>query len=459
MERCAFNEQKTLLVPFMVLRMSFSLCSHFPRSTRTSLLCLAALAMTPVSLLAWGEPHMAITKAALATLPEWQKELLGAELANLGSNYCLIPDHVYTDKENAKYAAMDSQPGEVYVRKIHVPVPEQSGNMETLNYFVTKAVTALRDGKVGDGARYMGTICHTLEDFGSPSHTIPGDNMFTLLQQFIPPSDKMAGQLLHGPIENGTFEVSIAGYQPRLLGATIEEAAWRLLHRLHEGIINARSTTVPIIQALNAGDEEAKLKWQLKAATFDAQVVADAMHTILSLGAHKFEDKPQAELRSVSIAGFWPEEALSLFYPQTHFSSSPNWGHARVGMVLEGGNKIVPIKLRVAEKEAAVEKIFADGISTVMGKPLSWHLPKGVYRRFTVLAGLQAGLGDKGRVEFLILGDGKPLTTAIINGADPAKPLECDISNVSQLQLNTLGRGLDAKSNYAVWAKPMLRKE
>lgn len=426
---------------------------------RLALTLAGALSLLPPALQAWGEPHLAITKAALATLPEWQKTTLGEELANLGSNYCLIPDHVYTDKENAKYARMDSQPGEVYVRKLHVPVPEQSGNMETLNFFVAKAVAALREGKVGDGARYMGTICHMLEDFGSPAHTIPGDNMFTLLQQFLPPSERMEGQLLHSPIENGTFEVSIADYQPRLLGTTVEEAAWRMLHRVHEGIINARGTTFPIIQALNAGDEETKLKWQLKAATFDAQVVADAMHTILCLGAQKFEDKAQEPLRTVSIAAFWPEEALSLFYPQTHFSSSPNWGHARVGVVLEGGTKIVPIKLRVLENEAAVEKTFTDGISTVMGKPLSWHLPKGVYRRFTVLAGQQAGLGDKGRVEFTLLGDGKPLTAATLNGTDPAKALECDVSNLSQLQLTAVGRGLDAKSNYAVWAEPVLHKQ
>lgn len=422
--------------------------------------CLIACACSvmPASLLAWGEPHLAITRAALEVLPQWQKDTLGAELKNLGDNYCLIPDHVYTDKANAKYAAMDSQPGEVYVRKLHVPVPEQSGNMETLNYFVAKAVTSLREGSIGDGARYMGTICHMLEDFGSPSHTIPGDNMFTLLQQFLPPSEKMAGQLLHGPIENGTFAVSIAGYQPRLLGTTVEEAAWRLLHRVHEGIINARSTTFPIIQALNAGDEEEKLKWQLKAASFDAQVVADAMHTLLCLGAQKFEDKAQEALRSVSIASFWPEEALSLYYPQTQFAGSPNWGHARVGVVLEGGTKIIPIKLRVNDKEQVVEKTFTDGISTVMGRPLSWHLPKGVYKRFTVRAGLQAGIGDRGRVEFTLLGDGKPLDTATLNGTDAAHTFECDIATVSQLQLITAGKGLDPKSNYAVWAEPVLRK-
>jgi hypothetical protein len=61
-------------------------------------------------------------------------------------------------------------------------------------------------------------------------------------------------------------------------------------------------------------------------------------------------------------------------------------------------------------------------------------------------------------VEFTVLGDGKPLATAIVNGTDPAHPFDCDIQGITQLQLATTARGLNAKSNYAVWAEPMLRK-
>lgn len=419
---------------------------------------LIGLALLPRLTLAWGEPHLAITKAALDVLPDWQKQTLGAELDRLAGNYCLIPDNVYTDKDNAKYATMDRHPGEVYLKKLHLPVAEQTENRETLHYYLDKAVTALKAGQVADAARYMGTICHVLEDFGSPSHTVPGDNMFTLLQQFLPPTEIMKGKLMHGPIENGTFAVSIADYQPQLLGVTLEEASWRLLHRLHEGILNARSTTVPIIQALYADDAKAVTTHQLKAATMDAKVVADAMHTILCLGAGKFEDEAQEALSAVSIASYWPVEAVHLYYPQTHFFSSPCWGHARSGVALEGGLKEVPLKLRLQGKDGLMEKVFSQGLSTGMGKPLTWHLPKGVYQRFTVWAGLQAGLGDKGRVEFTVLGDGQPLATAIVNGTDSAHAFECDIKGVALLQLATTSRGLDPKSNYAVWAEPMLRK-
>ena len=93
-----------------------------------------------------------------------------------------------------------------------------------------------------------------------------------------------------------------------------------------------------------------------------------------------------------------------------------------------------------------------------MGKTLTFLLPKNVYARFTVLAGLHPELGAKGRVEFTISGDGKVLSTVILNGTDPAKLLECDVTGVAELQLALTSRGVDAKSNYAIWAEPTLVK-
>jgi hypothetical protein len=427
------------------------------------LLCLLALVVTTRHALAWSEPHGAITKAALDVLAPWQKELLRDELGPLADYYCTIPDLVQNpallkDVGDAKFARMSSEPGKVYLLKLHLPAAEQPENLETLRYFMDQAVSALRAGKVGDAARYMGTICHLLEDFGSPAHTIPGDNMFTLFQQFLPPPEAMKGKLLHGPIESGALAVAIAGYQPKLLGATVEEASWRLLHRTHEVIINARGTTIPIIQALYAGDSAAVVAGQMKAATVDAQVLADALHTILCLGAEKFDAGQQDQLRSVGVAAFWPLEAVNLYFPQSHFFSSPYWGHARTGIALEGGTKPVPLKLRTAGKDSALEKVFTQGISTGMGRPLTFLLPKGVYPRLTVLAGLQSGLGEKGRVEFTILGDGKPLATATVSGTDPAHAFDVDLTGVTQVQFAVISRGTEPKSNYAIWAEPVLWK-
>ena len=409
---------------------------------------------TPSLVFGWGEPHHAITRGALDVLPAWQKDALGGELMQLGDSYCMIPDNVFTDKENAKYAKMESVPNEVYLKILHLPT-QQPEYFEVMRYFMEKAVAALREGRIGDAARYMGTMCHQIEDYGSPSHTVPGDNMFTLLQQFLPPSDAMKGQLMHGPIENGDFKVSIAGYKPKLLGTTVNEAAWRLMHRVHEEIINARTTTVPIIQALYREEKESVVKHQMRAAVMDAQVVADAVYTMLCLGMQKFAVEEQELLTRVQIGSFFPLEAPSLYYPQSQFFSSPNWGHARSGVILAGGNKDIPLKLCVGSSNQE----FKNGISAGMGKPLTFLLPKDVYARFSVLAGLHPELGAKGRVEFTISGDGKVLNTVILNGTDPAKLLECDVTGVAELQLALRSRGVDSKSNYAIWAEPTLVKK
>ena len=408
---------------------------------------------TPSLLFGWGEPHHAITRAALDVLPAWQKEVLGGELTQLGDSYCMIPDHVFTDKENAKYAKMESAPNEVYLKILHLPT-QQPEYLEVMRYFMEQAVAALREGRIGDAARYMGTVCHQIEDYGSPAHTVPGDNMFTLLQQFLLPSDAMKGQLMHGPIENGDFKVSIDGYQPKLLGTTVNEAAWRLMHRVNEEILNARSTTVPIIQALYREDKESVVKHQMRAAVMDAQVVADAVYSMLCLGAQKYAAAEQKALKLVQIGSFFPLEAASLYYPQSQFYSSPHWGHPRSGVILASGNKAVPLQLCVGSRNQE----FENGISAGMGKSLSFLLPKDVYARFTVMAGLHPELGAKGRVEFIVSGGGKPLTTVILNGTDAAKLLECDVTGVTELQLTLTSRGVDAKSNYAIWAEPTLVK-
>jgi hypothetical protein len=411
---------------------------------RLLLFCII-LASSPAAH-AWSEgPHRAITRAAVAALPQWERDLLGPEAKGL-EDHCLIPDQVYTDKANAKFAAMETQPGVIYIQSLHLPL-QQEENLKTLHYFISKVVLSLQAKQSGDAARYMGTLCHIMEDFGSPSHTVPGDNMFTLIQQFIPPTERMAGQLLHSPVEIGEWEVDLAGYQPRQLGSTVDEAAWRLLHRVHEGIINARSTTVPIIQALYAGEPEQVKTQQLRAATLDARIVADALHTCLCLGAQRLEPQPAAD-----IASYWPLEAESLYWPQKQFFSQPHWGHPQVNACLADGRTSHPLSLL----RDGAPYTPSSGISVGIGKPVSYLLPKGSFRRFTVSVGLHAELGKTGRVEFRLLVDDKLSKSVILNGTDSAEAWDCNITGASRIQLSCENRGLQGKAAYAIWAEPRL---
>lgn len=421
-------------------------------SLSAGLLCCLALDAG-----AWGEPHGAITQAALAALPQSQRAQLGAEAGPLGNRYCVIPDEVFKGPEIAKYAMMDSRPGVTYLVNLHLP-SQQPDNYEILRYFMGKAVRALQAGNVGDAARYAGTLSHALEDWSCPAHVVPGDNMFTLFQQFLPPPETMRHTLLHGPIEKGTLKVNLSGYKPELLGATVDEAAFNLLHRINDATLCARGQTVPIIQALYAGNSNAVAAAQLKAATKGATVVADALHTFLCLSAQQLDASALVPLQSVDLSRRWPLEATNLFFPQSTFFSRPYWGHAQMGGVLEGGTNAVPMKLRVAENGCEVLKTFDHGVGVGTRCSLTYLVPAGVYERFTVLAGLHADLGTKGGVEFTVFGDGKKLAGVALTGDQPAHHFDCDLAGVTTLQLVTTARGGDANANHAIWAEPSLLK-
>ena len=423
-----------------------------------SVLTCGVFCCVPLLAGAWGEgPHKAITQAALAALPAGQQAQLGAEFAPLGTNYCLIPDEVFKGKEVAKYAMMDSHPGITYLVTLHLPA-QQPENYDILRYFMGKSVAALQAGNLGDAARFAGTVAHVLEDWSCPAHAVPGDNMFTLFQQFLPPPASMRNKLLHSPIEGGQFRVTIGGYQPLLLGATVDEAAFQLLQRVNAATVNARGQTIPIIQALYAGDSNAVVAAQLKAATVDARVVADAFHTLLCLGTQQLEAGALAPLNVVDLSACWPLEATNLFFSQATFFGKPYWGHAYMGGVLEGGSNAVPIKLRVTENGDTTMKEFATGIGTGTRSALTYLVPAGVYQHFTVLAGLHPELGAKGGVEFTVLGNDKKLASVALTGDQPAHRFDCDLVGVTNLQLVATTHGGDPKCNYAIWAEPRLLK-
>ena len=57
---------------------------HLRALLNALLLTALPVALAPASASAWGAQHGTITRAATAALPDWQKQLLGAELGPLG---------------------------------------------------------------------------------------------------------------------------------------------------------------------------------------------------------------------------------------------------------------------------------------------------------------------------------------------------------------------------------------
>ncbi len=405
----------------------------------------------------WGAGHHYITQGAVAVLPQWQKDLLGKELTLLASQHCVIPDLVYAKKEVRKYAMMDSKPDKFYLVELHLaPAPAES--YEILRYFMAKAVEEFKAARVDEGARYLGTLSHALEDWGCPAHSVPGDNMFTLMKQFVPPTDEYRYLPMHSPMEGGTFTVDLGDYKPRLLGGTVEEAAFNLLHRVQQSTIHARSQVIPIMQALYAKDDAASNAAQQKAGQLDAEVVADAIYTALCLGQARFDPQAIEPLARVDLSPCVTLETPTLAWPQSAFFSKPYWGHPTRGVSMRGGKEAVAIRVKGAD-DALGDKPIEDAVAVGTKTTLTYLVPPGVYDRLEVWAGLHAELGEGGNVIFEIKGgDGKTLAKAQVRGDQPAQRMTAPLAGQSKVQLITTAGSSDSAHDYAVWARPQLVK-
>lgn len=433
-----------------------------PHRARTGARIARLVAFAAASLatgaLAWGEPHLTITRAATGALPASSRAAWGDKLEPIASAHCTIPDRVYNDAGAARFASMESRPGVKYIRGLHVPDAQPECH-EVLRHFLGRAVDALAGGRSADAARWAGTLVHALEDWSCPAHSVPDDNMFTRFKQFMPPPPEYRFVPLHGPVENGSFAVDLRGYEPRVLGLTADEAAFHLLHRANLGIVAARAQVIPILAALYAHDTNALAAAQRPAAETGARLAADALHTIACLAAKRFPPGAADGLRTADLSTRIPLESVALAVPQEAFFSRPCWGHATPGVAMQGGTNEVPLALRIDDGTSSVVRTFAAGIGAGTKCSMTFPVAPGVYRSFEAWAGLHAPLGTNGSVVFEVLGDGRSLARiGPVAGTNAARRIAVEIGGATNLQLVTTPGGGDGTGNYAVWGEPRLVK-
>lgn len=216
------------------------------------------------SVWAWG-PHTEITRAALAVVPNGQRlrQLYGDDWDRIARDYCWMgdwreavrPDHYADD-----YLLFPSMPGHVShmlpeVRRTYVP-------------FFRRALQALRTESPQNAARWVGSLLHFLQDSGSPPHTagITGA-MHSKMERWVDES-----------------QISIAGYEPELLGHNDAEALERFQVRMESLISFSRARAEKLAPILNTIDERQDQPLELESALETARVTADVLHTLFTLG-------------------------------------------------------------------------------------------------------------------------------------------------------------------------------
>ena len=234
---------------------------------------LGLLAVLLIGLLAgtaaaWG-PHPQITQAALQVLPDAErwKAVLGEEnLAGL-TNYCLLPD--LRGQDLTSFYADDY----LLIRQM----PQHVGHtmpkvQESFAPYFRRALQAFRTETPVNACRQLGPLVHFVEDVGAPPHAKPRCPHHSELENWV-----VAEQIV------------IAGYKPRLLGKTDDEALDGLLKRVADLVefSTARADrALPLVSQPNPDRSQVE-PILLESALESARATADVIYTVLTLGLAK----------------------------------------------------------------------------------------------------------------------------------------------------------------------------
>ena len=214
--------------------------------------------------MAWG-PHTQITDAAVKSLgpDDALVKYLGPSAQRLTS-YCWMGDH---------HGGFQGEPdGSIYYVDdflLYPGMPRYNAHTcpnVTNGYepYFRRVIQAMRMETPENAARWMGALLHFTEDSGAPPHALPGMGA------------------LHAPMEGWTdpAKIAIPGYQPRLLGATEDEAFAGYKARMEGLIAFSKERAEKIKPLVEANNRPAAEPLIMECALECSRVAADLLYTL-----------------------------------------------------------------------------------------------------------------------------------------------------------------------------------
>jgi len=407
-----------------------------------------------VSMSSWGWDlgHTIISSRAVQLLGHEDRSLFGGELGAYTNHFSLIPDWVYKNDGTEHYVwdfcggktPYDSKPFVAF----HL-LPDAADAYAHILYAVTNAVNAAKAGRTHDFSCYAGVLSHMLEDWTCPAHSTADDNMMTILSTYLPPPEGMehVAAKMHGRVESGEFNLDGFDYTPRCIAASAEELSFRLVLLAQNASLSARKDIIPMVRAIYASDKKEIGRLQRLSGERAAVILSDALVTIGSLV--RGTGLP-AEGRGISLLDCRPETCRSLAYPQSQYFGIPYWGHPQVDWCFDGTAK-VPLKLNISGRATVVRGYFMGP-----GKPQTFFIPAGLFKKFKARVGLHSELGRGSKANFSVFMNGRKCGEVSAGGDDDAAemsfPIPSDVTNVT-LQVS---RGSPDNKQYCIWGDPLL---
>lgn len=421
-----------------------------------------------------AEGHNIITQAAMQALPEWQRELWQSEISNLAQTYSLYGDDYWIDKKNIG-PFFELPDGTVPACAIGVlrdkkhyaqavdfwESPFYDRCICLFKYFMGQIAENIRKGDILSAAKFAGSAAHYLEDSGAPPHAADnGDIEFVKDCLEIP--EKFKAFPLHALMELSPAPFLIDGYQPRLYGLTLDEAAGNFIERYIELVLHARKFILPMAECVFKEDHARASELSRLAAVKTAEVFADYVYTAACMGTGRFEHGETERLNEVSLAGKWPYR-MSAWCPFPYLEPAPLM---LKGINLDQDRKPVPCRLLVSPNGSAEIRTFPDALGAGLGMEYHFKIPAGVYSDFSVYPGIHAELGARKPVNIRIVFDEKTVYETTLSPTGAAHKINLELKNVSGIKLiappprdNDLWYADPASANnHIVWAEPHLKK-
>lgn len=400
----------------------------------------------------WGSGHTVIRQTAIDWLPQWQQELLGASAQKLSTQYASLQD---------QFAAGNRPELEPYCRvpdlalSLHDVCPIAVGP-RGIRWYLERIAEQIAAGNSDEAAKYLGVLCHWIEDPASPSmHCVQGViDEYKLRELLPPPPEKRRYHYLYGYsgiADRGEYHLPPEDYTPRLLGRSFDEAALHLYQAQRWNAKRARAALVPIVSDEMYGDgaEASALRSQL---VFEAaKTTADVIFTALCLAAVRCGEADSAHLDAVPLTDFISEyKGGSAGFPY-------KWVPFLEDACFDQQRNLLPLQLPGPQGPQS----FARGLGMGVPFALSYALaPGGVFTRFTALVGLHPAAGKGGAVRFAVKVNGAvAATVGPVMAGEPGQRLEVPLpaDPVVTLTLVTeAGPGSSESDNLAVWAEPTL---
>lgn len=319
---------------------------RFARECVAGLVCL----LMARGLCAWDwQPHQFATASAWGALPEKERALLDAEQANrLSRTYSLLPD---LWRESAKREPwMDRFVTSPKGVPIHggllalLRKGQEQDYLETERWLLEQLAAAIRSRNAEEAARWAGVIAHDVEDTFAVGHAMGvgiAPALADLYKRVVTRYQTMGFDMSKpGTLRLIHFDSlpdmekswpGIAGYEPRVLGKDLDEAARNILADWAPGIRGSAAAFERILPMfIKPGTEEIR-EWkdlppaeQAEAnrilcdrAAAAAKLVADIYHTAFALAA---------STATVPPASSPATEALTFGNRRFSLSLDPNTG-------------------------------------------------------------------------------------------------------------------------------------